>query len=292
MTRLALLGRAGQVVPDHRRPGRGDRAGVRPQRQVPVLLRLDRRRPGARLVRAVQHRHARDAQRLPGGAAQGPAVAAREGERREKESKAPTHKGRRHDDEKPPSRSQGHPDEAAGIASGTRTAAARRTTPRARRPIDAVPDRSRRTSSSASSTCRSRRATSRTCRPATPGRSISSARSDDKTVAAALRPREAQGRDASLPDVADYRVSADGKKLLYRVEATRGSSCRRRRRSSRARARSLTDAIEVKVDPRAEWNADLRRGVAHQPRLLLRPGHARRRLEGRAREVRARSCPT
>ena len=48
------------------------------QRQVPVLLRLDRRRPGQQLVRAESNADMRvDALDLPGGAAKGPAVAAR-----------------------------------------------------------------------------------------------------------------------------------------------------------------------------------------------------------------------
>ena len=46
--RLRLLDRAGQVVPGHRRPERRQRPGLRRERQVPVLLRLDRRRARSR----------------------------------------------------------------------------------------------------------------------------------------------------------------------------------------------------------------------------------------------------
>ena len=76
MTLSVVFARAGQVVPDQRRPGRSQRAGVRSQRQVPLSLRIHRRRPGARLVRAVDRRQPPHAQRLSGRAAQRPAVAA------------------------------------------------------------------------------------------------------------------------------------------------------------------------------------------------------------------------
>jgi tricorn protease len=56
-----------------------------------------------------------------------------------------------------------------------------------------------------------------------------------------------------LPDVSDYRVSADGKKLLYRshdswfiVPTTR--------EVKPGEGKIGTDSIEVKVNPRAEWN--------------------------------------
>jgi tricorn protease len=70
------------LVPGDRRPRRGDRAGVRPERQVLVFLRIDGRRTDPRLVLAGELRHARDAQHLHGRAAQGSAVAAGERERR------------------------------------------------------------------------------------------------------------------------------------------------------------------------------------------------------------------
>ena len=50
---VGVLDRSGQVVSHQRRAGRGERAGVRSQRQVSLLVRIDRCGPGARLVRAV-----------------------------------------------------------------------------------------------------------------------------------------------------------------------------------------------------------------------------------------------
>ena len=79
---VRVLARPGQVVRDHRRPERSDRADVRQGRQVPVPVRLNRRRAGAGLVRAVERGHAARAQRVHGRASQGHRVAAREGERR------------------------------------------------------------------------------------------------------------------------------------------------------------------------------------------------------------------
>ena len=56
-----------------------------------------------------------------------------------------------------------------------------------------------------------------------------------------------------LPDANDYVVSADGKKLLYRKRQRTGRSCRPRRRFEPAEGRIAVDAIEVRIDPRAEW---------------------------------------
>ena len=55
--------RVGQVPRRDRRPRRGRRAGLRRERQVPLLPRLDRRRARQQLVRPVHHRHAGDARR-------------------------------------------------------------------------------------------------------------------------------------------------------------------------------------------------------------------------------------
>ena len=89
-----------------------------------------------------------------------------------------------------------------------------------------------------------------------------------------------------LADVADYHLSADGKKILYRsqdswfIGATakelQGGRRQDRDRLDRGQGRSAR-----RVD------GDLQRGLAHQPRLLLRPGHARRGLD----RPRARSMP-
>ena len=70
MTLVSVFGRAGQVVPDHRRPGRSRRAGVRPEREVSLPVRLDQRRPAARLVCAIDDRQPAHAQRVSRRAAE------------------------------------------------------------------------------------------------------------------------------------------------------------------------------------------------------------------------------
>ena len=56
-----------------------------------------------------------------------------------------------------------------------------------------------------------------------------------------------------LPNVADYRVSADGKKLLYR-SADAWFIVPTTREVKPGEGKIATDSIEVKIDPRAEWN--------------------------------------
>ena len=79
---------------------------------------------------------------------------------------------------------------------------------------------------------------------------------------------------------------------------TPGRSSARRRRRSTASEGDAQDRRDRGPDrPARRVAADLPRGLADQPRLLLRPEHARRRLEGDAREVRAvpaapRRCAT
>src|SRR5438094_378663 len=77
-----LFARSGRIVPDHRRAQRSERAGLRQERQVHVLLRVDRRRSGEELVLAGQRRLARHQLDLRRGAPQGRSVAAAEGKRR------------------------------------------------------------------------------------------------------------------------------------------------------------------------------------------------------------------
>ena len=80
-----------------------------------------------------------------------------------------------------------------------------------------------------------------------------------------------------------FEVTFDGKKML--VDAARTStrsSTSRRSRSSRSRWRP--GDIEVPVDPRAEWRQIFMRRVPLRARLLLRPGHARRRTGTRCSE--------
>ena len=59
-----------------------------------------------------------------------------------------------------------------------------------------------------------------------------------------------------------------------------------------AKARSPSTSVEVQDRSARRVEADLRRGVAHQPRLLLRPEHARRRLEAPCGRSTRSSCPT
>ena len=79
---VPVLRRGREVVPGERRPRRRRRARLRRLRQVPLLPGLDRRRPRQRLVLAGERRHAQRAAGVPGGAREGSALAAREGERR------------------------------------------------------------------------------------------------------------------------------------------------------------------------------------------------------------------
>ena len=79
---LRLFARDGQSVADHRRPERRPIPRLRPERQVPVLHGQHRRRADAGVARYVEHGQARDAERLRGRAAEGPALAAGAGKRR------------------------------------------------------------------------------------------------------------------------------------------------------------------------------------------------------------------
>ena len=91
-----------------------------------------------------------------------------------------------------------------------------------------------------------------------------------------------------LPDVADYQISADRKKVLYKVKDDWAIASTSGKKVDTSEAKTLkTAAIEVKVEPRVRVAGDVQRGVAHQPRLLLRPEHARRELGRDARAVRA-----
>ncbi|HEY7473908.1 MAG TPA: hypothetical protein VH679_02785, partial [Vicinamibacterales bacterium] len=58
--------------------------------------------------------------------------------------------------------------------------------------------------------------------------------------------------DPFLADADDYAVSADGKKLLYRTK-TAWSIVATTKKVEPSEGRIATDAIEVKIDPRAEW---------------------------------------
>ncbi|HYR46844.1 MAG TPA: PDZ domain-containing protein, partial [Thermoanaerobaculia bacterium] len=62
--------------------------------------------------------------------------------------------------------------------------------------------------------------------------------------------------DALLPDAADYEVSADAKKILYRVKedwAIGSATAKKIEPVDGKDGKLKLDAIEVKIDPRAEW---------------------------------------
>ena len=56
-----------------------------------------------------------------------------------------------------------------------------------------------------------------------------------------------------VPEVTDYRVSADGKKLLYQTKDA-WFIVPTSREVKAGEGKIATDGIEVKVDPRSEWN--------------------------------------
>ncbi len=56
-----------------------------------------------------------------------------------------------------------------------------------------------------------------------------------------------------LPDITDYRVSADGKKLLYQTKDS-WFIVATTKEIKAGEGKLATDSIEVKIDPRAEWN--------------------------------------
>jgi tricorn protease len=64
---------------------------------------------------------------------------------------------------------------------------------------------------------------------------------------------EKRKADTVMANVSDYRVSADGKKLLYQT-ADAWFVVPTTREVKPGEGKIATDAIEVKIDPRAEWN--------------------------------------
>ncbi len=102
----------------------------------------------------------------------------------------------------------------------------------------------------------------------------------------------------------DFRLSADGKKMIYRFRRSGRRRSARRTRGS-APVVGIVDAGQVQQGRRRAqagrdlgagraaggMGADLPRGLADQPRLLLRTEHARGRLEGDAEKVRGNPSP-
>ena len=134
-----------------------------------------------------------------------------------------------------------------------RTAAVRQTTPPARRPIRRRSVSTSRASSSGSWTCRSRPANLSNLQAGSAGQIYflrEVGRQDRRcsgSTSRSARPRRC------VPDVADYRVSADGKKLLYKAKDS-WFIVPTTKEIKPGDGKIAADAIEVKVDPRAEWN--------------------------------------
>ena len=273
MTLSVVFARAGQVVPDHRRPRRSERAGVRSQRQVSLPVRIDRRRPGARLVRAIDGRQPPHAQRLSRRPAQRSAVAARQGERR---------------------------GEAGGGDAGATAADRRRSKPAPRTPPRREPVRIDFegieyrildlpiAGGDLSEPAGGRRGPA--LLPARQRRTAAGTGPGPPAPPRAARCTASTSRSAQDEQILDrrrdYRISADGKKLLYRnrdawsIVPLPARKINAGRRAARGRRPRGPDRSARRV------GADLRRSVAHQPRLLLRAQHARRRLAGDEGEVR------
>ena len=146
------------------------------------------------------------------------------------------------------------------------------------------------TSSSASSTCRFRPAICRSLQAGNAGQIYFIREIDEQADAAAIRSREAQAGDRArrcggLPAVGGREEAAlplEGC-LVHRADDEGGQGGRRQDRDRLDRAQ---DRSARRMD------GDLQRSLAHQSRLFLRPGHARRRLDGGARRSTPRSCPT
>ena len=259
--RLRLRPRRGQIAGDHRRAERRHRSGVRRKRQVSLFPGLHRRRAGQPVVRPVQRRHARAAVDLPGGAEKRRPVAAGPRKRRGKARHGKGHRTRT----KTPSRRRSR-------SSSTSTA-----------------------STSASSLCRCRRASITSLQAGAAGQLFFL---EASSAPAARRRRPARGDAQTLrPDQTEDRDGTAGRgQLSTSAPTARRRWCSRRRKAGRSstpagkpepgKGKLNIDAIEVRIDPAPGMAADLRRGLAHQPRLLLRPEHARRRLEGDQAEVR------
>ncbi len=91
-----------------------------------------------------------------------------------------------------------------------------------------------------------------------------------------------------LPDVADYQISADRKKVLYKVKDDWAIASDVGQEDRHERGEDVEDGGDRSQGRAAVRVAgDVQRGVADQPGLLLRPEHARRELGRDARAVRA-----
>ena len=235
---LRALDRAGQVVPGQRRPERRQRPGVRQERQVPVLPRVDRRRAGQGLVRAVERRHARDVRRSISRCCRTTSV-------------SPL--ARESDEEKPADRSKKDRSPRSRPPTGSRGQARRAHTGReaAGEEGRAVPDRLRGPRVSHPRSADSAGDLSN-LQAGTAGQ-IYYLKTVDGETSLNRYDLTTRKNETLLPEANDYVVSADGKKLLYRNAQQPGRSCRPTKAIEPAEGRIAVDTIEVRIDPRAEW---------------------------------------
>ena len=240
---VRVLDRPGQVVRHHRRPERSGRTRLRQGGQVSLPLRVDRRRPAAGLVRAVERGHAPPAERLPGGAAQGDRVAAREGERR-----GEAEEDRRAGGE---ARRQAGSGRREGRAGGRESRRGRRGEEGRRREEGAVRDRLRRHREPHRRPARFRPGTSTTCRPARPA-SCSTSASMAARVSLHRFDLAKRKDETPLASVDSYLLSADAKKVLYAKDRAWFITAAGPKIAP-GEGKIATGDIEVRIDPRAEW---------------------------------------
>ena len=275
-TVFALLARAGQVVPDHRRPERRDRAR-RSTRAASTSTSSPRptrarcrtgsrsRTPTCARTRNVYLAVLRKGIVSP--------LAKESDEEKPKKADAPAEKA----GDKP----------AAAPRSPPRRRQARRRGQEARgREEGAGRDRLRRPRAPHPRAAGSRRRALRTCRRATRGRSTTSAATAADASLQPLRPDEAQERDAARRRSTTTRSRPTGRRCCTPTDRAWSIVTATGPKIEPGEGRIAAADIEVRIDPRGRVGADLRRGLAHQPRLLLRPEHARRRLAGDEGEVR------
>ena len=231
---VSVLARAGQVVPDHRRPVRSRRAGVRRGRQVPLLPRLDRRRPGAQLVcqSTTDNRRTRNVY----------LVVLR--------NDIPSPLARESDEEKAAAEPAAKTDDAAADAGETEAKRAGRrcgSISRARAPHPRLPLPAGRSVDLQAGDAESALLPARRCGMPPPVDRAGRGRGCIATTSPSAR------TSRSSTTCASYHVSADGKKAALRVARRVAIVAADRRRSSPSDGRLAMADLEVRIDPRAEW---------------------------------------
>ena len=113
---------------------------------------------------------------------------------------------------------------------------------------------------------------------------------DDRTGESDLDPGRATTSRSRRPrtwstGLANYHLSADGKKLVYRA-GTRYGVVDAGKEFKVGDGKVDLGGVQAARRPRAGVPPDVRRGLAHRARLVLRQEHARRRLAEDPRQVR------